>query len=139
MAVITGLTAAGSLIASLVVVFRALLGEGGDISESLRVPLTLTVVSGLAAWHLYTHVRTDGAALRKTEARPFSVTILCSHPGQISTLFPKEATIRVLYRADDAGVIDEAMAEAIVSEVRGRSSLVWVDGGGFRVAAAREH
>jgi hypothetical protein len=138
MAVITGLTAAGSLIASLVVVFRAFLGEGGDISESLRIPLSLTVVSGLAAWHLYTHVRTDGAALRKTEARPFTVTIVCSHPGQISTLFPKEATVRVLYRADDAGVIDQSMAAAIVSEVGGRSSLIWVDGGGFRVAAARE-
>ena len=139
MAVIFGLMAAGALIASLVVVFRALLGEGGDMSESLRIPLTLTLVSGLAAWHLYTHVRTDGAALRQTEAKPFSVTIICSHPGQISSLFPKEATVRVLYRADEVGVIDETMAEAIVSEVEGRSSLVWVDDGRFRVAAAREH
>jgi hypothetical protein len=138
MAVITGLTAAGALIASLVVVFRAVLGEGGDMSESLRIPLTLTLVSGLAAWHLYTHVRTDGAALRRTEAKPFSVTIICSHPGPISTLFPKEATVRVLYRADEVGVIDETMAQAIVSEVGGRPSLVWVDDGGFRLAAAKE-
>lgn len=138
MAVISGLTAAGALIASLVVVFRALLGEGGEISDSLRIPLTLTGVSGLAAWHLYTHVRADGAQLRETEAKPFTVTLICSHPGRVSTLFPKEATIQVLYRADDAGVIDDTMAEAIVAEVGGRSTLVWVDGGGFRVATARE-
>jgi hypothetical protein len=138
MAVITGLTAAGALIASLVVVFRALLGEGGDMSDSLRIPLSLTVVSGLAAWHLFTHVRADGAQLRRTEVRPFTVTVICSHPGHLSALFPNEATVRVLYRADDSGIIDATMAAAIVAEVDGSSSLVWVDDSGFRVAAARE-
>jgi hypothetical protein len=138
MAVITGLTAAGALIALLIVVFRALLGEGGDVSDSLRIPATLTVASGLAAWHLFTHVRADGAQLSKTEVEPFTVTVVCSRPGPLSTLFPKEATVRVMYRADDSGMIDEAMAAAIVSEVGGRSSLVWVDDRGFRVAAARE-
>ncbi|HSK06259.1 MAG TPA: DUF5671 domain-containing protein, partial [Acidimicrobiia bacterium] len=54
MAVITGLTAAGALIALLVVVFRAVLGEGEDVFDSLRIPATLTVASGLAAWHLFT-------------------------------------------------------------------------------------
>lgn len=138
MAVITGLTAAGALIALLVVVFRAVLGEGGDVSDSLRIPATLTVASGLAAWHLFTHVRADGAQLRRTEVRPFIVTVVCSHPGTLSTLFPKEATVRVIYRADDSGIIDETMAAAIVSEVDSRPSLVWVDDSGFRVAAARE-
>jgi hypothetical protein len=138
MAVITGLTAAGALIALLVVVFRAVLGEGGDVSDSLRIPATLTVASGLAAWHLFTHVRADGAQLRRTEVKPFTVTVVCSHPGTLSTLFPKEATVRVMYRADDSGIIDETMAAAIVSEVDSRPSLVWVDDSGFRVAAARE-
>jgi hypothetical protein len=138
MSVITGLTAAGALIALLVVVFRSLLGEGGDVSDSLRIPATLTVVSGLAAWHLFTHVRADGAELRRTEVKPFTVTVVCSHPGPLSTMFPKEATVRVMYRADDSGIVDETMAAAIVAEVDSRSSLVWVDSGGFRVAAARE-
>jgi hypothetical protein len=53
-------------------------------------------------------------------------------------MFPKEATVRVLYRADDSGIIDEEMAAAIVGEVDGRSSLVWVDGDGFRVTPTRE-
>jgi hypothetical protein len=98
----------------------------------------LTVASGLAAWHLFTHVRADGAQLRRTEVKPFTVTVVCSHPGTLSTLFPKEATLRVMYRADDSGTIDETMAASIVSAVDSRSSLVWVDDGGFRVAAARE-
>ncbi|HSK07501.1 MAG TPA: hypothetical protein VK990_08290, partial [Acidimicrobiia bacterium] len=108
------------------------------VFDSLRIPATLTVASGLAAWHLFTHVRADRAERAETEVEPFTVTVVCSHPGPLSTLFPKEATVRVMYRADDAGVIDEAMAAAIVSEVGGRSSLVWVDDRGFRVAPARE-
>lgn len=138
MAIATGLTAAGSLIAALVVVFRAMLGEGSADADSLRLPVTLTVTAGLAAWHLFTHVRADAALTRRAGVKPFNVTIICSHPGGLSTLFPKEATVRVLYRADDSGIIDAEMAAAIVAEVNGRSSLVWVDGDGFRVAPTRE-
>lgn len=138
MAILTGLTAAGSLIATLVVVFRAVLGEGGELSDDLRLPVILTATSGVAAWHLFTHIRADGEVLRRTEVRPFSVTVICSHPGILATLFPKEATMRVIYRGDDLGVIDDAMAAAIVDEVDASSSLVWVDGTGFRVAAARQ-
>jgi hypothetical protein len=138
MAVITGLTAAGALIAALVVVFRFLLGEGDDISDSLRIPLSLAVVSGLAAWHLFTHIRADSAGIKRVETKPFAVTIVCSHPGNLAALFPRGATTRILYRADDTGMIDDEMASAIVAAVDGRSSLVWVDEGGFRLAAARE-
>jgi hypothetical protein len=138
MAVITGLTAAGALIAALVVVFRFLLGEGDDISDSLRIPLSLAVVSGLAAWHLFTHIRADSASIKRVETKPFAVTIVCSHPGNLAALFPRGATTRILYRADDTGMIDDEMASAIVAAVDGRSSLVWVDEGGFRLAAARE-
>jgi len=138
MSVVTGLTAAGGLIGSLVVVFRAVLGEGGEIADSLRLPLTLTVLSGLAAWHLFTQLRTDNASRERTEARPFVVTIICSHPGPLASSFPGQATTRILYRADTAGIVSDEMAAAIVAAVGTTSSLVWVDDAGFRVAPARE-
>ena len=138
MAIILGLTAAGSLIAVLVVVFRALLGEIEADAGSLRIPVTLTLTAGLATWHLFDQIRADGTGLKTIEAKPFAVTVICSHPGTLATLFPREATVRVLYRGDDAGMIDEEMASAIVAAVDGRSSLVWVDESGFRLAAARE-
>ena len=138
MAIILGLTAAGSLIAVLVVVFRALLGEVEADAGSLRIPVTLTLAAGLATWHLFDQIRADGVGAKRTEAKPFTVTVICSHPGTLATLFPDAATVRVLYRRDDAGVIDEEMATAIVAAVDGRSSLIWVDQSGFRLAAARE-
>ena len=138
MAIILGLTAAGALIAVLVVVFRALLGEIEADAGSLRVPVTLTLIAGLATWHLFDQIRSDGVGVRRTESKPFAVTVICSHPGKLATLFPDEATVRVLYRGDEAGMIDEEMATAIVAAVDGRSSLVWVDESGFRLAAARE-
>jgi hypothetical protein len=138
MTVITGLTAAGALIGSLVVVFRAVLGEGGAIADSLRLPLSLTVVSGVAAWHLFTQIRADSVGLQRSEAKPFTVTIICSHPGNLAILFPREANTRILYRDDASGNVDEAMAAAIVTGVGSGSSLVWVDESGYRIAPARE-
>jgi Domain of unknown function (DUF5671) len=138
MAIILGLTSAGSLIAVLVVVFRALLGEVEADAGSLRVPVTLTLTAGLATWHLFDQIRTDGIGLKTTETKPFDVTVICSHPGPLATLFPDEARVRVIYRGDGAGTIDEDMATAIVAAIDGRSSLVWVDEDGFRLAAARE-
>jgi hypothetical protein len=49
-------------------------------------------------------------------------------------LFPKEARLRVLYRTDGVGVIDEAMAGQIVAAVGGQPAYVWVDQDGFRAA-----
>ncbi len=138
MAIILGLTAAGALIATLVVVFRALLGEIEADADSLRVPVTLTLTAGLATWHLFDQIRSDGAGARSARSRPFDVTVICSHPGTLATLFPDEARVRVIYRGDGAGTIDEEMATAIVAAIDGRSSLVWVDEDGFRMAAARE-
>jgi hypothetical protein len=138
MTVITGLTAAGALIGSLVVVFRAVLGEGDAIADSLRLPLSLTVVSGVAAWHLFTQIRADSVGLKQTEVKPFTVTIICSHPGNLAALFPREANTRILYRGDASGAVDEAMATAIVAGVGNTSSLVWVDDSGYRIAPARE-
>jgi hypothetical protein len=137
MAIVLGLTAAGSLIAVLVVVFRVLLGEVELDTASLRIPVTLTLTAGLATWHLFDQIRADGGT-RRPESEPYAVTVICSHPGTLATLFPDEAKVRVIYRGDESGVIDDEMATAIVAAVDGRSSLVWVDESGFRLAAARE-
>ena len=138
MAIALGLTAAGSLIAVLVILFRAVLGEVPATASSLRVPVTLTLVAGLATWHLIDQLRSDLAGMVGAQVKPYTVTIICSHPGNVTTLFPPEATLRFIYRADDAGVIDDEMAPAIVSAVDGTSSLVWVDGDGFRTTTARQ-
>ncbi len=68
---------------------------------------------------------------------PFSVTVICSHPGPLATALPKEARLRVHYRTDGLGVIDDAMAAQIVEAVAGRPSYVWVDQDGFRTAPIR--
>ena len=73
-----------------------------------------------------------------TPVQPFTVTVVCSHPGNLGTMFPKEAKVTVLYRDDASGAIDEEMASRIVSAVDGRPSLVWVDEDGFRIAPARK-
>jgi hypothetical protein len=138
MAIVLGLTAAGALIAVLVIVFRAFLGEVETTAGSLRVPITLTVVSGLATWHLVDQLRDDGTRRVDALVKPFTVTVVCSHAGNLWEMFPKEAKLRVLYRNDAAGVVDEEMASAIASAVDGASSLVWVDQDGFRVAPARQ-
>jgi hypothetical protein len=137
MAIAVGLTAVGALIAALVIVFRALLGEIPATASSLRVPVTLTLVAGLATWHLIDQLRADRAGIEKIEVKPYTVTVICSHPGNLATLFPQEATLRLIYRADGAGTIDDETASAIVSAVDGTSTLVWVDEDGFRTATAR--
>ncbi|MFZ0625627.1 MAG: DUF5671 domain-containing protein [Acidimicrobiia bacterium] len=138
MAIVTGLTAAGALIGTLVVLFRALLGDAGSVGESLRIPLALTSISGAAFAHLFLQLRSDGASMPRTTTGPFSVTIVCSHPGQLPRMLPDEATVRVLYRSDDDGPVTDAMAEEITRVVGTASSVVWVDGDGYRVARLRQ-
>lgn len=136
-AIIAGLTAAQALIASLVVVFQAIfdVGSGSDV---LALQGPLFVFSGLATWHL---VRTNSQDKdlfdRGDSVRPFNVSVVCSYPGPLAELLPKEASLRVIYRGDDAGRVDEVMASQIVDAVGDSSSLVWVSGTGFEVAPAR--
>ncbi len=137
MTIVTGLTAAGALIGTLVVLFRALLGAGDSIAESLRIPLALTIFSGGAFWHLFLQIRADGAMRPRSAVGPFTVTIICSHPGRLATLFPGEARLQVIYRGDDAGVVSDEMAAVIADEIGTTSSVVWVDGDGYRVAPLR--
>jgi hypothetical protein len=137
MAIAVGLTAVGALIATLVIVFRALLGDIPATGSSLRVPVTLTLVAGLATWHLIDQLRADRAGMEKVEVKPYTVTVICSHPGNLAALFPPEATLRLIYRADGTGTIDDETAAAIASAVGETSTLVWVDEDGFRTATAR--
>ncbi len=135
-AVVTGLVSAGALIGTLVVLFQRLLGSGGD--DTLAIQASLFIFAGLATWHLLRVNAQDRDLIASDEVvTPFNVTIVCSHPGLIATSFPKEAKLAVMYRDDDAGVIDELMASEIVEEVGHASSLVWVDEDGFRVAPSR--
>lgn len=135
--IIFGLVAAGALITTLFVLLRRLLGatEFGGLLES-----TVTLVyTGLAAFYLLAAYFRDRASTPTDTVviAPFDVTVICSHPGPLATRFPGEARMSVLYRGDDAGAVDEAMADEIVASVANTSSFVWVDEDGFRVAPVR--
>ena len=134
--VVTGLTSAGALIGVLVVVFQWIISR--ETSDALAVQASLFIFSGLATWHLLRVNAGDRDLIESPEVvTPFDVTLVCSHPGSIATLFPKEARLRVIYRGDEAGLIDDSMAEAIVEAVGANSSMVWVDETGYRIAPAR--
>lgn len=133
MAIVTGLVSAGALIGTLVVLFQRVLGSGGN--DTLAVQASLFVFAGLATWHLLRVNAQDRELIGSDEVvTPFEVTIICSHPGMLASLFPKEARTRVIYRSDEAGMVDEEMAAQIVETVGHKSSIVWVDEDGFRVA-----
>ncbi|MCI0544520.1 MAG: DUF5671 domain-containing protein [Actinobacteria bacterium] len=135
--VIMALVGSGALIATLVFVFQAVLGVDG-LDDSFVATVALFLSAGGAAWHL---LRTNAADRELTASAevvtPFDVTVICSHPGMLSARLPKQARVRVLYRSDDQGVVDDGMADAIVAAVGFRSSLVWVDETGFHIAPAR--
>ncbi len=135
--IVFGLAAAGSLVTVLFILFRRLL-DGGE-SESLLVPISIFLYAGLAAWYLLAiYSRERGETTGDVDVvAPFEVTIIASHPGLIATKFPSQARLRVIHRGDDSGVIDDEMADAIVTAVANRPSLVWVDADGFRVAPRR--
>lgn len=134
--VLAGLVAAGSLIATLVVVFRALLGEVERAGQGIRLPLTLTLLTGLVLWHLVTRLRDDAALREQVVVEPYPVTVICSDPGPLEYRLPEEARFRLLRRGDGIGVIDVEMAVAIVEAVATAPCFVWVDETGFRLAPA---
>lgn len=135
--VLFGLVAAGALIAALLVLLRRLLGSPGP--ESLVQPTTTLLYTGLAGWYLLAAYFRDRGTRREDAVvvRPFEVTLVCSHPGMVAAKFPEQARLRVLYRGDDLGVIDEQKADEIVAAVDNQPSLVWVDEDGFEVAPMR--
>ena len=134
---IFSLVAAGALITTIFIVLQRVFDAGG--SASLLEPLTIFVFTGAAGWHLIYTYQSERATTRTATdmVAPFEVTIICSHPGMISNRFPRQAKLRVIYRDDDAGRIDEEMAEEIAAAVGNRTSFVWVDQDGFRVAPQR--
>lgn len=135
--IIFGLVASGALITTLFVLLRRLLGA--TESGSLLEPTVTLVYTGLAAWYLlaaYFRGRAETRGDTVTIA-PFDVTVICSHPGLLATKFPDEARLRVFYRGDEAGVVDEGMADEIVASVANRSCFVWVDEDGYRIAPVR--
>ena len=137
MGVISGLTAAQALIATLVILFQRVFDAGGSMN-TLAVQASLFVFSGAATWHLLRVNAQDRELLGREEVvTPFALTVVCSHPGPLATLVPKAATLRIVYRGDEDGVIDESMAEEIVTQVGNKSSIVWVEAGAFKVAPAR--
>jgi hypothetical protein len=136
MGVVFGLGAAGALITTVFILLRRILGSGAE--GSVLEPGTIFVFSGLACWYLLArYTRERDAMAPEDVVAPFAVTLICSHPGMIAAKFPDEARLRVVYRDDDAGVVDEEMADEIVSAIANRPSLVWVDGDGFRIARSR--
>lgn len=136
MGIVMGLIAAGALIGTLFVLFRRLLevSTGGD---SLALQASIFVFAGGATWHLlHTYFGDRATAVIDEAVTPYEVTLICSDPGTIATMFPKEARVKMVYRGDDLAPIDAETAEAIVAAVGHRPALVWVDGDGFRVAPA---
>jgi hypothetical protein len=134
--IIFGLVSAGALITTLFILLRRLLE--GDATASLLTPITIFTYTGLATWYLLAAFARDrDVAGSEKVISPFEVTIITSHPGMIADRFPKQAKLQVIHRGDDAGPIDAEMAEAIVDAVDNKSSLVWVDETGFRIAPKR--
>lgn len=134
--IVFGLVAAGALIATLFIVIRRLLDAAE--TEGLVYSVTIFVYTALAAWYLiqgYARDRVPTPAAEKVA--PFDVTVVCSHPGPLANKFPDSARMRVWYRDDATGVVDESMADEIVATVANRASFVWVDEDGFRVAPRR--
>lgn len=133
---IFGLVGAGALITTLFILLRRLLVP--DATGSILWPGSIFVYTGLATWYLLSAYFRDRASAPPVEyVAPFNVTLICSHPGPIATMFPEQARLRVIYRDDDSGVIDDEMAARIVEEVGTRFSIVWVDADGARVAPVR--
>jgi len=131
--VVFGLAAAIALITTLFILLRRIMGD--DDSSSLLVPFAVFLYTALAAWYLLAAYGRDRESTASDEViTPFDVTIICGHPGLIATKFPAQARLRVIHRGDGVGVIDDEMAEQIVAEVNNRSSIVWVDEDGFRIA-----
>ncbi len=134
--VVFALIAAGSLITVIFILLRNLLA--GSETGSLLQPGSIFFFSGLAALYLLrSYARARDSAPPTEVIAPFQVTLICSHPGSIATVFPGQARLRVLHRGDDVGDVSDEMADEIVAAVGNRPSYVWVDEDGFRVAPMR--
>jgi len=135
MAIILGLTAAGAVVGVLLFIFQALFGLEPEAS-TLVVELTLALLAGGATYHLYTAYRSDSALRAVAKGEPYTLTVICSHPGPLAAVLPPEAKLKVIHRGDGIGVIDDELAARIVESTRGINSIVWVGEHGFESATA---
>ena len=137
MAIILGLTAAGAVVGVLLFIFQALFGLEPE-SSTLVIELTLSVLSGGAAYHLYTTYKSDSGLRADRKGEPYSLTVITSHPGPLAEALPDEAKLKVIHRGDSIGAIDDEVAAQIVEATRGADSIVWVGEHGFETAPARK-
>jgi hypothetical protein len=135
--IILGLTGAGAVVGVLLFIFQALFGLEPQTS-TLVIELTLAVLAGGAAYHLYSTYKADSIHRADRTGEPYSVTVITSHPGSLASLLPNEAKLKVIHRGDALGAIDDELAGQIVEATRGVDSLVWVGEHGFETAPARK-
>jgi hypothetical protein len=133
MAIILGLIAAGAVVGVLLFVFQALFGLEPEPS-TLVVELTLAVLAGGAAYHLYANYRADSGLRAEAKSKPYVLTVITSHPGPLASALPDEAKLKVIRRGDSVGAIDDDLAARIVEATRGVDSIVWVGEHGFESA-----
>jgi hypothetical protein len=132
------IAAVAALIGLIIVIFQFLRAAlDGELSllviSQARVALATALVGAGLAAHLATVVRSDRRAEGERKVVKRTVTVVCSDPGPLPDLIPG---LRVLKRADGAGVIDQTSAGAIaeaVSATEAAAILVMVDAGGHVV------
>ncbi len=135
LSIVLGLTAAGAVVGVLLFIFQTLL-DLNPRGSTLATELALALASGAATWHLFNQNKSDKELREGPESRPYSVTVIASHPGQLASALPKEASLRMIHRGDGVGVVDAEMADEIVAATQGVNSIVWVDDEGFNVVPA---
>jgi hypothetical protein len=135
LAVILGLVTAGAVVGVLLYIFQSLFGLDPEPS-TLVTELTLAALAGAATFHLIIENRADADLREKTETRPYILTVICSHPGNLAAKLPKEASLRIIHRGDEIGMIDDDMAVAIAEETRGFDTIVWVDEDSYKSVPA---
>lgn len=135
MAVILGLITAGAVVGILLYIFRSLFSLDSELA-TLVTELALAALAGGATFHLISQNKSDSEFRDEKSSRPYLVTVVCSHPGPLAASLPKVATLRIIHRGDEIGVIDDEMAAAIVAQTTGVDSIVWVDESGFKAVPA---
>lgn len=135
MSIIVGLTATGAVVGVLFYLFQLLFGLEPEAS-ALVIELALAALAGAATYHLIREYRLDTALRTEAAGKPYTLTVICSHPGPLSDLLPAEARLRIIHRADELGVVDDEVASRIVETTRGIDSIVWVGEHGVETAPA---
>lgn len=135
MAVILGLVTAGAVVGVLLYVFQSVFGLDPQPS-TLVTELTLAALAGAATFHLISQNKADSELREKPGSRPYLLTVICSHPGPLASKLPKEASLRIIHRGDEIGVVTDEMATAIAAQTVGYDSIIWIDEDSFKSVPA---